>query len=454
MSPKNKKTKYKCTFCDEINFDIPKDIIEAIKKEELVIFAGAGISTEGKNVYKSSLYSDINDELGENNDNSFPELMTKYCNLPNGRRKLINKIMERFDYYKAFSEIDNVMRRFFDPLADIYGIKDIITTNWDRQFEEKCGCIPIVYDSDIAVLDESKRKVYKIHGTIENIGTLVMTVEDYKKCYKDLKNNLLGSRIKNLLSNKTVVFIGYSMEDEDFKKIWEFIDNSLGNLKPHFYIVSPDEKLKVKLKDKNVTVINTIGSNFIEKIRKQLIEEGFILNSDIIYPMVYATLDIALKEHKRANERYHKEKNPLLIYSILYQDGIIHSLKRIISRQEIGEYMDPDFISNSIESYYYLFDKYMKENRIFDAPYIMGYAHAMEFILNSYIRIWKECQSSMKETISLYYLPRKNLYNDIERFNNALKEYNLKKYKKLANEICNKFGGIDTGLEIHHLPFI
>ena len=62
-------------------------------------------------------------------------------------------------------------------------------------------------------------------------------VEDYKKCYKGLKHNLLGSKIKNLLSNKTVVFIGYSMEDEDFKKIWEFIDNSLGNLKPHFYIV-------------------------------------------------------------------------------------------------------------------------------------------------------------------------------------------------------------------------
>ena len=28
MSQKNKKTKCKCAFCDEINFDIPEDIIE------------------------------------------------------------------------------------------------------------------------------------------------------------------------------------------------------------------------------------------------------------------------------------------------------------------------------------------------------------------------------------------------------------------------------------------
>ena len=94
----NKVKKCKCAYCDDRAFEVPKDIIEAIKNENLVIFAGAGISTEGKNVYKSSLYSEVNDELRENYNNSFPKLMTKYCNLPNGRRKLINKIMERFEY--------------------------------------------------------------------------------------------------------------------------------------------------------------------------------------------------------------------------------------------------------------------------------------------------------------------------------------------------------------------
>ena len=46
----NKTKKCKCAYCDDRAFEIPKDIIEAIKNENLVIFAGAGISTEGKNV--------------------------------------------------------------------------------------------------------------------------------------------------------------------------------------------------------------------------------------------------------------------------------------------------------------------------------------------------------------------------------------------------------------------
>lgn len=109
-----KKTRHsvKCAYCGNKKFDVPDDIIKAIEEGNLVLFAGAGISTEGKNLYSSSLYSEINDELGEKNDNSFPKLMTKYCNLPNGRRKLISKIIKRFEYYKDFTEIDNHMNTF------------------------------------------------------------------------------------------------------------------------------------------------------------------------------------------------------------------------------------------------------------------------------------------------------------------------------------------------------
>ena len=138
--------------------------------------------------------------------------MAEYCNRPNGRRYLINKIITRFEYYKSFPEIDNMMKLFFKPLADIYSIKEIITTNWDRQFEEKCNCMPVVYDADISLLDEKRRKVYKIHGSIDNIGTLVITDQDYDICYNKLRENLIGGRIKELLSRKTVIFIGYSLK--------------------------------------------------------------------------------------------------------------------------------------------------------------------------------------------------------------------------------------------------
>ena len=451
---KKKINKCKCAYCGNEDFEVPKEIIEAIKEEKLVVFAGAGISTEGKGVYKTSLYSDVNNELNEKNDNSFPELMTKYCNKPNGRRKLINKIRDRFEYYKSFSEIDSVMNQFFYPLADIYSIKEIITTNWDRQFEEKCGCIPIVYNSDIPLLDESKRVVYKIHGSIDNIGTLIMTRSDYDRCYMELRENLIGSRIKYLLSNKTVVFTGYSLEDEDFKKIWQFIDDCLGDLKPHFFIVSPDEKLKEKLKDRNVTIINTIGSNFIQKIRKQLVEEGYIFESELLYSLASSILTIALKEHTEANKRFHNEKNALLIYSISYQDGIIHALKRMLSRECYGEYMNPDFVCDSIYSYKKLYEEYSNEDLMFDESYICGYVHAMEFIYYIYNKIYNGEKTNPNDTICLYYLPKNKLYNDLEEFNKDMKVFKVKKYINIANEILENFGNEDFEYEIHHLPFL
>ena len=454
MKEEEHKKECKCAFCGNDDFEVPTDVIEAIKKEDLVIFAGAGVSTEGKNVYKTTLYSEINDELNEDYSNTFPELMTKYCNKPNGRRNLINKIIERFDYYKSFSEIDSVMNWFFYPLSDIYGIKEIITTNWDRQFEEKCGCMPVVYDGDIPLLDDTRRKVYKIHGSIDNISTLIMTESDYDKCYNELRENLIGRRIKELLSRKTVVFIGYSLEDEDFKKIWSFIDEKLGNLKPHFYIVSPDGSLNEKLKDKNVTVINTLGSNFIKRVRQQLIEDKFLLDSDILYDISETTLSLVLDMHNKTNKMMRDKKNPLLIYSIMFQDGLIHSLKRILSRKIFGEYLNPQFLCESIESYYKLSADYFDEGNIINSSYLLGYAHAMDFILYLYSCMYDNKKPKSDEVISLYYLPKNKLINNTKEFEEVVKKFKTKKYINYASKIIKEMGNEEYELDIHHPPFL
>lgn len=443
----------KHTFCCNSDFELPEDIITAIKKEEIVIFAGAGISTEGRNVYKNSLYSNINDELGESNNNSFSKLMTMYCNLPNGRRKLINKIMERFDYYKSFTEIDKHMSSFFEPLSDIYGIKDIITTNWDRQFEEKCGCVPILYDSDISVLDEHKRKVFKIHGSIENIGTLIMTESDYSRCYRKLSTSVLGGKIKYLLSNKTIVFIGYSLSDEDFKKIWEFIDKSLGDLKPHFFIVSPDIKLKEIFKTKNVTIINAGGAEFVSKIRDRLIEDKHIFNSECFYSVAKYLLEMVIGIHDDTFKKVREEKEPLILYSILFQDGLMHSLQRIIARKNTGDYMSPSYLFSSIGTYSNLFEKEFKDNNYFDSSYILGYMNAMIYVLRLYNCLIYDKKINPEE-ISLYYLPKNNLFYTMEEFNDALLNFKTKKYIEYTEGIAKEVDISDTETCVHHIPFL
>ena len=81
-----------CALCgNNKSFNMPDEIIESVKNEELILFCGAGISTESKNVLPISFYMDIlnflNDKysLGLTTNISFSELMSTFCNMvPNG----------------------------------------------------------------------------------------------------------------------------------------------------------------------------------------------------------------------------------------------------------------------------------------------------------------------------------------------------------------------------------
>src|SRR5687768_8622807 len=96
-----------CAVCkNNLPFEIPNEIIDALVNEQLVIFAGAGISTESKLIFKETLYEDVafDLDLEPEEELSFPKLMSLFCNQKNGRQKLLEKIKERFDYCQKFTE--------------------------------------------------------------------------------------------------------------------------------------------------------------------------------------------------------------------------------------------------------------------------------------------------------------------------------------------------------------
>ena len=79
--------KCECAYSKNNNeFNIPNDIIDSLESGNLVLFCGGGISTESKLVCPNSFYETICHELREKPRYSFSELMTKLCELPNGRK--------------------------------------------------------------------------------------------------------------------------------------------------------------------------------------------------------------------------------------------------------------------------------------------------------------------------------------------------------------------------------
>ena len=359
-----------CAICKNNKpFDLSKEIVESAINGNLVLFCGAGISTEGKTVLPFSFYTSIKDELGITDESiPFSHIMQQYCDMPNGRRKFLKKIRDRFKYIHSFPELERRATAFHRVLTEIYPIQTIITTNWDTYFEDCCGAIPITIPEDFAFWDDDSRCVLKIHGSIQNLSSIIATTDDYNKRFKELQNGIIGATLKAILATKTVVFIGFSFGDEDFAQIINYIRDEMGAIYPHVYIVTLDEPLKARLNYNNSTFIVTSGTFFLHKIKLALIDKGIIKNYSI-YPLI----DIVLGELEKLHEKVshiNLIEYPCAIYTLSYQDGVIHAFERFLQNYQTGEYNQPGRSGGIAKKYEKWIETYHEAGNYWDEAYL------------------------------------------------------------------------------------
>ena len=426
---------------------MPDEIVDAAVNGELVLFCGAGISTEGKNVLPFSFYTSIQEELGvEDGLISFSNLMQQYCDKPNGRKKLLKKIRERFQYIHSFPELERQATQFHRELAEIHPIHTIITTNWDTYFEQYCGAVPITIPEDFAFWDERSRFVLKIHGSIENLSSVIATSEDYEKCYKQLQNGIIGATLKSILATKTVVFIGFSFGDEDFAQIMEYLRNELGELYPHIYLVTLDDMLQERLNYRNCTSIITSGTYFLHQLKNMLIDREAIRNCSVL-PLIETALANMEMLHDKVSKLDLLEY-PCVIYTLAYQDGGIHAWERFVQNYNTGEYNCPDYIGAVGRSYEKITDDFYKTGNYWDMSYYKGYANGVILI--------GVCDMEPEAIRDFPFLFLPNTKEDLTSFEVYMKE--LKRVSKIRSKYCSyarkSIEGIsEKGMVVHHPPY-
>ena len=437
-----------CEMCKNNKpFEMPNEIVEAAIEGNLVLFCGAGISTESKNVLPYSFYTSIKSELSVDEDLSFSQLMQRYCEQPNGRKKLLNSIRKRFEYIKSFPELERIASSFHRELAEIYQIKTIITTNWDTYFEDYCSAIPITIPEDFAFWDDNERYVLKIHGSINNLSTLIATEDDYLKCYDSLQKGAIGATLKHILTTKTVVFIGFSFGDDDLNQIMNYLHKEMNDIYPHVYLVTIDDKLKDQIGYKNSTAIVTAGTFFIHQLKNALIDKGLIANYDI-KDAVSAILDTIEEIHQNTSHISLLDY-PYVVYSLVYQDGIIHALERYLQNYETGEYCIPDKINHIVWSYQKHAEAFHDAHNYIDEAYCLGYRNAhiiMKFIVKD---------KNVLKSISPFYLPNaKRALKNIQIFKDELDRVSSlnSKYTKYVKGAIKDLS--DNDIVIHHPPYL
>jgi len=382
QDPKQSSEEY-CEICkNHHDFILPADLFEALINHELVLFAGAGISTESRNVFPVTLYEDILSEIDHSHKKeiSFSKAMTEFCKNRGDRREIIDRIMTRINYVRSFPSLYRQTVEFHRRLAMIPCIKEIVTTNWDDFFEIECHATPFVYEQDMGFWDKPQRKVLKLHGSVNNLGSMVITFEDYEKKYQSLNTGLVGSQLKLLIANKKLVFIGYSFGDEDFDRIYSYVRTQLGDLINKSYIVTLDKLKDNQWEELGLEPIYTAGEYFLQVLQHKL-ELRDCLLSDSTINRVYKELDTLQKEHARLARDIRAFEQPEVIYCLSYQDGIIHAFEHFSHHVNYGESLCKKRIHDLLHTYEGLIEEKRSHGKWFDVAYLQGYLNGYLFVL-------------------------------------------------------------------------
>lgn len=439
-----------CEICDRYaDLSMPRDLIREVAGGNAVIFAGSGITTEGGSIHPYSLSRQVSAELRLEDDESedLPKLLSRYCEQPNGRQKLINIIKKREDVVCSFSELYNIATEFHQELSTIYNIQEIITTNWDDYFERECAATPVVTDHDFAMRRVEGRKVFKIHGSINNLGSIVATLEDHAEFHDRLRDGELGSALSKILSNRVVIYFGYSLNDKYFTDMHRVLEEKSKKNQTDFYIVTPSVRAVERCPELNIVPIEAASCRFLASMKEHLQADAKLLPDDR-FDGLADIYDEAVRVHTDAMHRYDLEKYPTAMLTGSYQDGVLHALERIERRWHSGEYAFVPKIENVLRYYDHLKAERLGSGGYIDAAYLEGYRDGVALLLQS--------DEERKGLPILYIFGLEDQPTSLDEF-----ECLLAKGKEIhgpSYELCRKFVDENASrikeIVFHHRPFI
>ena len=151
-------------------------------------------------------------------------------------------------------------------------VSAIITTNYDTFLEKE------VFNRDFQVYVRQHElfsadsyniaEIYKIHGSALDAESIIITEDDYNHFEESRK--LIIAKMLTLFAESPIIFMGYSMTDEDVRKIIEdflgcLSDEQLLDIRKHFVFISykKDEEELIEI-ERTIVTQNGVEIPFVE----------------------------------------------------------------------------------------------------------------------------------------------------------------------------------------------
>lgn len=138
--------------------------------------------------------------------------------------------IEICEYLKSVSVEKFRNSDYLDELSLIgrLNVDGIITTNWDRLLEELFPDYKVYIGQQELLFSnpQSIGEIYKIHGCSSRSKSLVLTDDDYKDFNE--RNAYLAAKLITIFVEHPIIFIGYSVSDENIANLLSSIAKCIG----------------------------------------------------------------------------------------------------------------------------------------------------------------------------------------------------------------------------------
>ncbi|MDZ7343962.1 MAG: SIR2 family protein [candidate division KSB1 bacterium] len=220
-----------------------KLICNAIETGKCLAFLGAGAGTS----YRKN---DREEEPGLPTGGELAEWLAQQCQFTNGSVYDLARVAEFFLYKysgdrepleRALQEKLNIgctPRPIHTVLAQLHQVKIVLTSNYDTLLENELtrygrNLIRHVYNLNnpraghfqgTIFFGEKDLILHKMHGSIDEPNSIVITQSDYIRYLANLHDIDRGMPEyfrKTIIPQLTLLFLGYSLEDWNFRVIWE-----------------------------------------------------------------------------------------------------------------------------------------------------------------------------------------------------------------------------------------
>jgi NAD-dependent SIR2 family protein deacetylase len=255
--------------------NIPKSLIEKINKNQIVIFAGAGLSMNAGLPSWKELIINILEEISDKEPKSEKykialndEIMTPL--------DVLNKIEIHKEYAiealeKKIRSYDNKKPTLLYELLSEISTK-IITTNYDCLLETQFQDFEKIqyYNTfKVSKISEYEKYIYKIHGDIHEPDKCILFPSQYEKLYGE-KEQTSVFELKKIISDKSILFIGFSLSDPHINYVFNFITELYSGFTPEHFIITAEKEKKWP---KRISPIQISSHLDTEELLKQINKE-------------------------------------------------------------------------------------------------------------------------------------------------------------------------------------